>query len=108
VKESIDSPFASLQSPLDDLTMITNSRQFSFYSYDSTDSTKGQAVPAAGDSFLTHARPRYWLCIVVHALVVLTRMAMVLVWAFRLDHKLTFNIKHLSAYTAALNFITAM
>jgi hypothetical protein len=72
------------------------------------DGTKVQVVPTARDSFVTHARPRYWLCIVVHALVVLMRLAMVLVWAFRVDHKFTFNIKHLSTYTSVLNFITTM
>jgi hypothetical protein len=67
-----------------------------------------QVAPTAWNSFTTRSRPRYWFCIVVHALVVLLRLAMVLVWAFRLDHKCTFNINHLSIYTAITNFITTV
>jgi hypothetical protein len=63
-----------------------------------------QVAPTAWNSFTTHSRPRYWFCIVVHALVVLLRLVMVIVWAFRFEHKCIFDISQLSAYSAITNF----
>jgi hypothetical protein len=53
-------------------------------------------------------RFQYWLCILVHAIVVLVRAAMVVVWAMRLDHRWTFRNSHISASTYILNFTTTV
>jgi hypothetical protein len=70
--------------------------------------TKFEHGSTTKESFVTHARPRYWFCLGVHALVVVIYVGLALTRALGIDNRWTFDIKHLSEYTAILTFTTGM